>query len=145
MRNPDYIHPETFSIEAPRPSPEILTLLSRCIEEGFNLDEVEALNDAYKIFSSGEAELINSCNELESKGSIDQKDRLYLVVLLASAKTLRPELEFVYQAFMTNNFQYVDVSPIINNPETAIIGKYLQDTIDKIKQKEPEGIEPVLV
>jgi hypothetical protein len=96
MNQEHYIYGETFSSEAPEPTPVAYEALSHYLASGGDdVEGREALNDIYKALSSSDPEAMLALDRLEQEGTISKDDNLILSVLLAVSKKLGPDLGFL--------------------------------------------------
>jgi hypothetical protein len=131
-----YIYGETFSPEEPKPKTIVFDIISEHLKsEERSPENHDALNDVYKALAGNEIATANALEDFEHKGLISRDDSLILTVLLASSRTLGPDLDFLRNAIINRNFDQQQVDPIIEQLplDEAIVG-YLKNVASRLRK-----------
>lgn len=134
------IYGETFTEQAPRPTPAIFDVLAQYIiaEDGAKKDELrESLNDIYKIFASLDSQLVFALNRLEKDLVISKEESLILLITVTVSIELNSDLSNLRQAIINRLVRNIDTLKL--QRDTLLLNKNLSDQlfaiISKIKDK----------
>lgn len=134
------IYGETFTEQAPEPTPAIFDVLAQYIiaEDGIKKDELrESLNDVYKMFASLDSQFIYALNKLEKDFVINRDESLFLSILVTASANLDPDLSELRQALIDRTIESIDKSRL--EKDIFMLNKNISNRLLEVVLKIKDG------